>query len=522
MKDVKTIFTVLVFYALAVKPVSEVLNCFWSDTPEPECTEEPGYLYAGLNETTLTIKIPSAREEHEGKYLCQILDSTLRHNLVKAKDKKRRKAATSYWSPSLRRRGGTHKKTSRSNADNAEAIPLNAENTPDSPSSSPHVVDESQLLAKSMVSERNKAAQMNVTDGKSLADTSINALMNTDRYATAGLVTSGGRMSWSRGTVSWDVEFIRRLVYITWGVSVWSKNWLAVGMSRDWHMGQSESAFDCMYNHETSKDVYFVKKNFQTNQFPVIFRDDNIEIEGVIKGYSHTVIEIIIRPVDPDNLAGPIRSSLLQRLPESLTSGGETPITDGDSLAKKRTMDLINAECEVTAGFLIENWTKFNLLKPAVKPEGGVVTLPPCNVAPATREAMVAKKKDGSPVGSWGTLSYTLENCDHLVFIMWCVPANQNMFKNYLAVGVSRKGYLTHGESKEAFDQMYERKRTKKLSCNLKEFQTNAFPVIFRDGNIEIEGTMGYGSRTEIKIIIRPLNRKDLAEPAEAPRLQKD
>ncbi|KAK7473402.1 hypothetical protein BaRGS_00035329 [Batillaria attramentaria] len=160
-----------------------------------------------------------------------------------------------------------------------------------------------------------------------------------------------------------------------------------------------------------------------------------------------------------------------------------------NSIAKKSTMDLMNAECEVTVGFLIENWTKFNLLEPCCSNhKAGLCDTP-----------------------SLQTL--------HQLLVKQCQPED---LQNYLAVGVSRKGYLTHGESKEAFDQMYERKRTKKLSCNLKEFQTNAFPVIFRDGNIEIEGTMGYGSRTEIKIIIRPLNRKDLAEPAEAPRLQQD
>ena len=68
----------------------------------------------------------------------------------------------------------------------------------------------------------------------------------------------------------------------------------------------------------------------------------------------------------------------------------------------------------------IINATKWPLINPVALVHGGVVEVQPVSVPPGTKEVMVMRKHFGTPTGSYGTISWDVN--DEQVIVMWSVP----------------------------------------------------------------------------------------------------
>nr|KAG5686946.1 hypothetical protein BaRGS_029484 [Batillaria attramentaria] len=115
---------------------------------------------------------------------------------------------------------------------------------------------------------------------------------------------------------------------------------------------------------------------------------------------------------------------------------------------------------------------------------------------------MVTRKTGGCATGSYGTVSWKVEGLNRRVYVMWSVPFNHDYFTNWLAVGLSRKGYTNHPGDNALFDQMYSGKSDLNIA-----FERH------QDGDISLEATMGSSHKAEVRVIVRPVDNKNLADP---------
>nr|AXS67888.1 coluporin-16 [Colubraria reticulata] len=137
-------------------------------------------------------------------------------------------------------------------------------------------------------------------------------LMRKRAHAAAGVY----------GTVSWEVSGVKRRFVIMLSAPYnfdFHSNWLALGMTRP---GLTEVAngnkwFDHMYYGPVPKttdkvDLKFQRKRFYYLTDPVIYRDSEFEVVGVMTNVHKAEIKIVFRPVEGNyaNLAPQIRKVL--------------------------------------------------------------------------------------------------------------------------------------------------------------------------------------------------------------------
>ncbi|KAK7457934.1 hypothetical protein BaRGS_00039178 [Batillaria attramentaria] len=68
----KLLLLLLMLLTLHLTP--EILSCSWLTSDQPECNNiAHGYIYNGPATSSLTVVIPSATEEHVGRYACQVV-----------------------------------------------------------------------------------------------------------------------------------------------------------------------------------------------------------------------------------------------------------------------------------------------------------------------------------------------------------------------------------------------------------------------------------------------------------------
>nr|KAG5686945.1 hypothetical protein BaRGS_029483 [Batillaria attramentaria] len=126
---------------------------------------------------------------------------------------------------------------------------------------------------------------------------------------------------------------------------------------------------------------------------------------------------------------------------------------------------------------------------------------------------MVTRKTGLCATGSSGTVSWKVEGLNRRVYVMWSVPFNHDHYSNWLAVGLSRKGYTKHPDDNVLFDQMYDGASDENVSFERHEYWTSMDPIKFSDGDISLEATMGSSHKAEVRVIVRPVDNKNLADP---------
>ncbi|KAK7486962.1 hypothetical protein BaRGS_00021778 [Batillaria attramentaria] len=162
----------------------------------------------------------------------------------------------------------------------------------------------------------------------------------------------------------------------------------------------------------------------------------------------------------------------------------------------------------------VENWTRFPLTEAKTRIKSGNLCTPLLAVLPAKKEAMVAHGSSGD--GTMGTVSLKVEGLDRRVYIMW---TNTDKGSKWLAVGLSEKGKLDHPEGSRIYDHMFTGALNDQKSSGYwilfdrKEYGINVDPIVFRDDKVILEATMGTSRKTDVELIVVPVDKKDLAGP---------
>nr|P0DN66.1 RecName: Full=Tereporin-Ca1; AltName: Full=Actinoporin-like protein [Terebra anilis] len=190
-------------------------------------------------------------------------------------------------------------------------------------------------------------------------------------------------------------------------------------------------------------------------------------------------------------------------------------ITAGSSLAGTTLSGLAASGYRVTCAIQVENWTRYPLLYPTVRVNyNGAVTVNPSPILPGKKEGFSVRKPSGTATGVSGTVSWELSGAHRRFVLMWSAPFNFDHYSNWMGVGLTQPGVTRVPPGKAWFDLMYYGPTDCKgeLRYERGEFYYTIDPVIYRDENFEIVGTMTNVHNALIKVVIRPTrkNWKDL------------
>ncbi|KAK7457939.1 hypothetical protein BaRGS_00039183, partial [Batillaria attramentaria] len=82
-----TMKILILLHMLCLTP--EILSCIWLDSHHPSCDDiKNGYVFNGSAASSLSLVIPSAREEHVGRYVCSNPEANTEHRDEKPEKKK--------------------------------------------------------------------------------------------------------------------------------------------------------------------------------------------------------------------------------------------------------------------------------------------------------------------------------------------------------------------------------------------------------------------------------------------------
>ncbi|KAL3870235.1 hypothetical protein ACJMK2_038312 [Sinanodonta woodiana] len=188
-------------------------------------------------------------------------------------------------------------------------------------------------------------------------------------------------------------------------------------------------------------------------------------------------------------------------------------VSAGTILTGTTLRNLMNNGYRVNCGIEINNWTRFPLTNPVVMIGSGALAIPPGDILPSKREAMVARKASDTATGTLGTVSWLVEGKARRIVIMWAAPYDFSFYSNWLGVGITTPQITFHAQGNTWFDQMYYGTSSDFLGFSRSEYYWESNPVVYKDDLIQISGTMSTGHQAQVKITVRPVNISDLAAP---------
>ena len=132
----------------------------------------------------------------------------------------------------------------------------------------------------------------------------------------------------------------------------------------------------------------------------------------------------------------------------------------------------------------VENWSRFPLTQTqlqlvAGKLNEGAETLapPPGKIEPGTHDYGVVLQ-GGQLTGTNGVVRWSIGNMDRVLSVMWSVPYNRQLWRTWLAVGLT-----SHGQDLPSYDDMYdgqnsEGKFVRRKAGHRFEFSDGQFVVV--------------------------------------------
>ncbi|KAH3871450.1 conoporin-Cn1-like [Dreissena polymorpha] len=186
-------------------------------------------------------------------------------------------------------------------------------------------------------------------------------------------------------------------------------------------------------------------------------------------------------------------------------------VSTGTSYAGSTIQTLMSLPYPVTMGKEIENWTKFELMKPQYTVVHGVITTPPSPVRPGQKEAMVARKSSFTTSGSYGVVSWEIAGKSRRLVVMWSVPLNTFLHGNVLAVGITKQNVNHDGGWA---NQMYNSGSNERLGFERKDYYHDMPTVHWEDSNLGLMffATMSNTQHALVEVTFSAMNESDLAD----------
>nr|UYP38769.1 mytiporin 2 [Mytilus galloprovincialis] len=157
----------------------------------------------------------------------------------------------------------------------------------------------------------------------------------------------------------------------------------------------------------------------------------------------------------------------------------------------------------------VENWTKYPLMLPEARNNGGIIKSPPVVVLPGQKEQFIAHKTGHTATGTFGTASWLISSARKRAVVMWSCPYSFDFHSNWLGVGLTDRGCTDH---RNWYGQMYYRSSGGGLNFRRGEYYYHTRTISIRDSEFEVVGIMGTSHKANVRIIVRPRELRDLAD----------
>merc|ERR1712012_192233 len=147
----------------------------------------------------------------------------------------------------------------------------------------------------------------------------------------------------------------------------------------------------------------------------------------------------------------------------------------------------------------IENLTSENIETISILPHIGYVkTKPPQVIAAGMKDCMVGHKVGDTATGCVGVAAFKIGSDDDTVCIMYSIPYDQNLYSNWLAVGITDNDRVPL-TGNTLFNKMYYETED---FFKRKDFYYDSNEVSFERGDFKVTGEMTKHHRCEITIKI--------------------
>lgn len=134
----------------------------------------------------------------------------------------------------------------------------------------------------------------------------------------------------------------------------------------------------------------------------------------------------------------------------------------------------------------------------------GYVQCPPSDLLPGYIEAISGHKIGITATGCEGTISWSIPCTNQMLVVLYSVPFNHDLYKNWLAFGIFDKESTT-----DYFSKMYQKIEPNKFASKM--FYEDVSPIKFINDDFIIKGQMGSNHKPIIQIKILPTRSENLA-----------
>ncbi|KAH3882372.1 hypothetical protein DPMN_006308 [Dreissena polymorpha] len=158
----------------------------------------------------------------------------------------------------------------------------------------------------------------------------------------------------------------------------------------------------------------------------------------------------------------------------------------------------------------VDNLTNLALMDPMVSLQWGEVDRPPVQIASGYKEAMLTRKHNLTPTGSFGVVSWRIGQSAHRLVIMWSVPFEYLFYDNTLAVGIMK----SNKHDPNWADEMYDAKVDHGSWYERAKYNTQ-IPTLTRieeSLDVAVTATMSTAHKAQVRVTFAPTKLSEVAE----------
>nr|AXS67891.1 coluporin-19 [Colubraria reticulata] len=158
----------------------------------------------------------------------------------------------------------------------------------------------------------------------------------------------------------------------------------------------------------------------------------------------------------------------------------------------------------VTADITVENLTPYPLVEPVLRLSDGVKLSNPVDIQSNRKGTFNLRKKAITATGTYGTVSWLVSENNRRFIVMWSVPYDTNLYRNWLGLGMTTVGHTYVPIWDVWFGMMYydiENSYSKYLTYVNKKFEKKDLkPLNLRLASFNMTGTMTNSGNTQIMV----------------------
>ena len=185
-------------------------------------------------------------------------------------------------------------------------------------------------------------------------------------------------------------------------------------------------------------------------------------------------------------------------------------ISAGASIAGTTSSMVESCGHRVVCGVEVSNATKFNLAAGECYIHNGQIKVPHSSIGPAKKETFLGHQTGALCSGTTGVTAWKIGDTNVHLLVLWSAPYNFDHYANWLGIGFQTSNSDRVTIDKSVFDDMYYETQT---WFQRQDYYNNVIPIDIEDSSkrFKATGTMGTTHKSEVKIMLQPKKKSDMA-----------